>query len=1158
MKIRQNQILVSPTDLNNFTLCRYLIKNDISFEKDQKKLKKKKPEGDLELVRKLGAKHEKKHLKLFQEKDKPNITINNELSDSDRFRDTVAAIKKGYKMIHKAFFVDNKFRGEVDFLIRVETKSKLGAFSYEVYDTKIARNPRPVHVLQITAYSEMLGKIQGSAPKKMHLIDGSDNMHPFKVSEFIDYFLYTKKVFLDFLDNSKKETVYPEKCSHCKICHWLDECEKIWIGDNYINQVAGIKSSQIEKFREVNIDTVKDLAKINPDKIDLKINHKTLTNLKIKAGLVQEKRETGESKFNFVDTEDNKGFYKLPKPNPGDVFIDLEGYPYFETRGFEYLHGLYLNTGKKMEFKYFWARSLDRRDEKENFVKLIEYLKKHFDKNPDAFLYHYNEYEKSALRNLSNDFSPLYPGGLHFVDQLQRLKKFVDLYRVVEQCMLTSEKDISLKTIETFYKKERKANIKSAAESVVLYDQWLETQKESLKQDIINYNKDDCISTYELREFLLKGKPSDIPWFFVSKEEKEEHTEKKNWEKKEEKLINNLETKKNEKNKEFITNLQNIVGFYSREKKPEFWAIHDRLEKEHEDLVDDPDCIGNCIRTSDPPEKEKKSQLFKYKFQRQDYKLKEGDEGFDILGIESRESNGKSPTRFTIKKITEKKEEEYLTVKIGPKILDRIGSAPDLLTLGPGDPFDNWDQERAIDRYMNSILVKKPENKYKCLNDFLNNEFPDIENLKKGENLIDENKDIVQQAINVAKNLNSSFLVIQGPPGTGKTRISAILIIELLKQNKKVGISSNSHKAINNLLSQIEEIAIAEKFTFKGVKKNRLDRETKLPNEDQVFKGKTEMIDNITGYSSLPGDYFLFAGTSWMFSYTGSKKDDERPPLFADQSLDYMFIDEAGQVSLSNTISLGVAAKNLILIGDQMQLSQPIKGTHAGNSGRSSLEFLLMDQDTIPPNRGIFLKETWRLNEKICQFISDTFYESRLKPNETAKKRKVTLRIKDFKAEGIFYIPVDHRGRSTSSDEEVDLIKSAYKQILGSKYEDEKRKGALDHKNIMTIAPFNVQVVRLMRELPKNARVGTIDKFQGQQSKVVFISMTSSDPENLPRHKDFFFSRNRLNVAISRAESTAIIIFNPNLLLTSCKNIHEMRLLNNFCKLIKYKSRITK
>ena len=129
-------------------------------------------------------------------------------------------------------------------------------------------------------------------------------------------------------------------------------------------------------------------------------------------------------------------------------------------------------------------------------------------------------------------------------------------------------------------------------------------------------------------------------------------------------------------------------------------------------------------------------------------------------------------------------------------------------------------------------------------------------------------------------------------------------------------------------------------------------------------------------------------------------------------------------------------------------------------------------------------------------------------------------------------------------------------KIIGKKCKDNKdsKERKIELEDVLVVAPFNMQVNNLTRNLPFNSKVGTIDKFQGQEAKIVFISMTSSDPENIPRHKEFFFSRNRLNVAISRAECVAIILFNPRLLNTSCQKIEEMKLINNFCKLLKYKT----
>ena len=209
--------------------------------------------------------------------------------------------------------------------------------------------------------------------------------------------------------------------------------------------------------------------------------------------------------------------------------------------------------------------------------------------------------------------------------------------------------------------------------------------------------------------------------------------------------------------------------------------------------------------------------------------------------------------------------------------------------------------------------------KYKCAEDILKNNFPDLKGIKSGEPIINTNKDLVEESINVVKKLNSTYMIIQGPPGAGKTYTSAKIILSLLQDNKKVGITSNSHKAINNLLAQIEKLAFEIKFTFKGIKKSS--------KEEHMFNGKI-IKDLKGGMKDFPKDCLLHAGTYWLFS----------DPRY-DQKLDYLFVDEAGQVALANTIAISTSSKNIILIGDQMQLSQPIQGVHSGNSGKSALGF---------------------------------------------------------------------------------------------------------------------------------------------------------------------------------------------------------------------------
>ena len=1133
MKIKNNKFLVSPSDLNNFVACKYTVLNEIKYH--NKEIRKSPDRANDKLWKEMGVEHEKRHYKILKEKYKKSITIKSDLNEKDRFDETVRAIQKGYDLIYHAYLIDDNLRGEADFLIKCDTKSDLGDYSYEVYDTKITRNLKPRHITQITAYSDMLGKIQKVLPEKMYLIDGSDEYHSFKTIEYIDLFNHSKKEFIKFLSNTSKEKIYPEKCSYCNLCDWKDECDKTWENDNYINLVAGSNKSQIEKLKKNKIRTVEQLSKTKLTAIDLKINAESFKKIQLQAQLQEEKRNTGEDKIVILDSDFGKGFYKLPKPDDGDVFFDIEGYPRMD-RPFEYLHGLYYKDNSKLKFKDLWAKNYNKESEKNIFIELINFLEKRFVEYPNAHIYHYASYEKRAIRELATSYSSEFPKGNIVNDDLLRKEKYVDLFSIVSQSIRTSERDLSLKSIEKFYNFKRKADIVKADDSVIKYDNWIATKNEKYKQDIIKYNEEDCISTYLLREFLVKNKPENIDWFIKLEEITKEGEEPKKYRRKapnklsreevEVDLNIRLEKKKNKTNKKFVENLKNFIGFHWKSNKPEFWEVFDRAEKTHLELEDDTECIANCVLIDDKPKVTEDGFIYSYRFNDQNYKQKEGKSAFDAHQIKGLGTIYSIEENFPDKNIV-----KILVSKKGKNI-----EMPSLLTLGNTMPPQVHQHDQALNKFLEDYILNNGEN-YKSIMDMLERKEPDIKNIKSGSTLIEENKDLITQSIEIVKNLNNSYLTIQGPPGTGKTYTSAKIIIELMKAGKKVGVTSNSHEAIKTLLIAIEQQAVDQNYEFSGMRKSK-----------SSDKHEWKFIRNVTTGKPLNMDsYSLFAGTSWFFV-------DPR----MNKTLDYLFIDEAGQVALGTTIANATSADNLVLIGDQMQLSQPMRAKHEGYARMSSLDFILEDDDTISTDKGVFLNVTRRLNKKICNYISTSFYDSRLTSDPITETRSVNLKLDPIKDEGLFYVPIDHNGCSQRSDEEADLVEKVFNKIVNKEYKSENITGKISAKDIMVVAPYNAQAnnirERLKKKFKDDVRVGTIDLFQGQEAKVVLISMTTSDVESLPRHKDFFFSRNRLNVAISRAECVAIIIFNENLLLASASNIKEMKLINSFCKLLEFKT----
>jgi uncharacterized protein len=385
--------------------------------------------------------------------------------------------------------------------------------------------------------------------------------------------------------------------------------------------------------------------------------------------------------------------------------------------------------------------------------------------------------------------------------------------------------------------------------------------------------------------------------------------------------------------------------------------------------------------------------------------------------------------------------------------------------------------------------------------------------------------------------LDDSYLFIQGPPGAGKTTAGSKLILGLLQQGKRVGVTSNSHKVINHLLQAVEERAEEQRFTFSGVKRSsRQDPESS-------FQGR--LVHNVFANDDVSANAQLVAGTAWLFA----------DPRF-EAKLDYLFVDEAGQVSLANLIAMGTAARNIVLIGDQMQLGQPIQGVHPGRSGESTLEFLLDGQATVAPDRGIFLGTTWRMHEDVCRFISDAVYDGRLRPEADNQKRRLVLGSSAHPAlrpTGIAFVPVRHDGCKQSSEAEAIVVNDLFHSLLAQRYVDGdgvERPMTID--NVLVVAPYNAQVNLLKSRLPARARVGTIDKFQGQEAEADLVSMTTSSGEYLPRNIEFLYDKNRLNVAVSRARSLAVVVASPELLHIRCTTPAQMELVNTLCWVREY------
>ena len=351
-----------------------------------------------------------------------------------------------------------------------------------------------------------------------------------------------------------------------------------------------------------------------------------------------------------------------------------------------------------------------------------------------------------------------------------------------------------------------------------------------------------------------------------------------------------------------------------------------------------------------------------------------------------------------------------------------------------------------------------------------------------------------------------------------------------------MAVTSNSHKAIDNLLRAVADRAREKCVKLKAVKK--VSGDDAGPNDELIEVTKSNDDPKLT-------EYPLVGGTAWLFS---------REEL--DQTFDYLFVDEAGQVSLANAVAMATCARNLVLVGDPMQLAQPIQGVHPGESGRSALEYILAGHATAPADRGIFLPVSRRMHPAVCRYISDIVYEGRLRSDPDTERQQINRPRSSGKAlpsAGIGFIEVEHEGNSQSSPEEVEALARTYKTLLGSSFRDRDGKArTMSVDDILVVSPYNAQVNLLARHLPAGARVGTVDRFQGQEAPACLVSMATSSGEELPRDIAFLFSTNRLNVAVSRAQALAVVFTSSRLLDVACRTVEDMKLVNALCALHDY------
>lgn len=1015
---------------------------------------------------------------------------------------TRRAIAEGAAVVYQAAMFDGRFAGFADFLVREGER-------YRVADTKLARSASVTALLQLAAYADTLARSGVPVAPEAELILGNGTVVRYGVAELIPVYFSQRAILQRLLDRHyaagtavRWEDEQVRACFRCPAC-----TEQLAATDDLL-LVAGMRVSQRARLIDAGITTLAGLAEHCEPVVDLP--SRTLDKLTAQAKLQVRQRDTGTMQFEVVDPQP---LALLPDPDDGDLFFDFEGDPLWTADGtewgLEYLFGV-LAAGPRGGFRALWAHN--RADERKALTDFLAMVAKRRKRYPNMHIYHYASYEKTALLRLTGRYGV----GEDGVDDLLRKGVLVDLYPVVRKSIRTGADSVSLKALEPLYMGvQRSGEVTTAGESITAYARFCELRADgrgdeaaTVLKEIEDYNHYDCRSTLGLRDWLLirafeSGVTPRGPQPVAGGGGVEDHDP----------LAAALadftgDTALGERTPEqtAVALIAAAGGYHRREDKPFWWAHFDRLNYPIDEWADDTDVflVDEAAVTADwhkPPRARKPQrrvrltgELARGELRSEVFALYEPPAPAGMTDDPDRRAAGPAavvgaddPTVPT----------EVVVVERATKGGNTFHQLPFALT--PGPPIPTKTLRESIESTAAAVAAGLPQLPRTAVVDILLRRAP---RTRSGASL-PRGGDIVADITAALLALDSSYLAVHGPPGTGKTHVAAQVIKRLVDEHGwRIGVVAQSHAVVENVL----DCTIGAGVDPSRVAKKPHDRDN--PSWQQIDENSYAAF--VTGAAGC-----VLGGTAWDFA-----NSSRVPPA----SLDLLVIDEAGQFCLANTIAVAPAAPNLLLLGDPQQLPQVSQGTHPEPVDTSALGWLIDGQRTLPAERGYFLDRSYRMHPAVCSAVSALSYGGQLHAHTELTAAR---RLEGYRP-GIHVLAVSHEGNSTDSPEEADTIVTEIGRMLGSSWTDEPGTRPLTTADVLVLAPYNAQVTLIRQRLTDAGlgavRVGTVDKLQGGQAPVVFISMTASSIDDVPRAISFLLNRNRLNVAVSRAQYAAVIV----------------------------------
>lgn len=1014
-------------------------------------------------------------------------------------------------VLYQAAFLGEDFFGYADFVERTDQ-------GWVLSDAKLARHSSPGALLQVAAYVPTLRGQNLECADHVSLLLGGGTREDFRVADLLPVYEERRDrlraLIAAHMAGGEPVQWEDDALAACGKC---PECQAAAARTQDVLLVAGLRMDQRAKLRGVGIATIGELAAAAPEVRPQRMGRAPFEKLVAQARMQWEQLQGGpDAPLRYELTEGaSSALGMLPAPSPGDIFFDFEGDPLYREgaqSGLEYLWGA-LSAGT---YTALWAH--DRDMERAALVTFLDRVAAVRARHPEMHIYHYAPYETAALKRLT---------ARHQVrekelDDLLRSEVFVDLYAVVRGALRVSAPSYSIKYLEPLYMGEELRSgaedaVAAGADSVVAYQFFRELRDqdpdaaEKRLAALAEYNEYDCLSTLRLRDWLLEratelGLPAP-PLRQLDKQGEELSVADPLFVALMDRAGSNPAERTPEQ--QACALLATAIDYYRREHKQYWWEHFERLSHPVDDWQEARDLfVVDSVESEspwqDPTGRQRTASRELILTGTWTPGSKENGSAFAVFPNTNGQFENPEGAIYGVRGQSVYESIDSTTVRLTEKAHPDRKHTDLPVALTPGAPPDTNALAERI-REVGQLATTAGELPAQAALDLLARRPPRL----AGGGPLPTGGTVQKNVVAALRGMKNSYVAVQGPPGTGKTYTGARVIKELVERHGwRIGVVAQSHATVENLLAGVVSAGLSAGLV--GKSKNSTASPSWVDVRDDV-RSRAGFLKHHKGSGCVLG------GTAWTFS---------SPNLTHYGTLDLLVIDEAGQFSLAPTIAVSRAAQRLLLLGDPQQLPQVSQGFHAEPVDASALGWLMDGAATLPPRYGYFLAESFRMHPDLCAQVSRHSYDSRLHSAPPARQR-----LLEGAPPGVSVVLVEHTGNRTESPEEAAAVVAEVAAHLGRRWTDPAQADSprpLAQSDILVVAAFNAQVALLRKTLASagygGVRVGTVDKFQGQEAVVVIFSTAASSHGDVPRGMDFLLSRNRVNVSVSRAQWRAIIV----------------------------------